>query len=620
MRAHTWGFVALVAARRRIGLLRVAIALAGYLGACWAFVVLRDESLFLSVLTIFGVSLLAIRLNRVVRREFEDGVSTSWERWIAIGLVAAVGAGLLVAWRIADGLDGAGFFGIALLYVAIGIGLEELRRWQEVSWWLFGGVLAVSVAVTLVAVGAVAVGVERALVVALVVGVVGVPIGVTLVSELTSRALKRQPTRLSLGLAAAGLAGMGVTFAAMLSTGVGNVYVIMFGASVLMLMLGLVARSSVDVVFVIAAAALVWTLAHRSVPEPEALRPEADEPVVVAFGDSFISGEGAEEFFEGTNQPGVSTCRRAPTAYPVLLIEESVVDVPDNLAFFACSGAKAKDIDAQVAGLRERLGPPDDDIRFVLLSIGGNDALFGTIAQACLLPVDCTTLEPAWLAHLDDVRQTLDDLYLKLTEDLPGIPVVVVPYPEPISPQTCGSSAFSNAEHQFLHAFTRHLNDTVTAAATNAGFAVVDTMPSALQGLRLCDGRAADVGVNFLVANSVLGTLEQSANPTNWIHNSLHPNARGHHAMNGALVSWLGQNPDLTPAPEAVPAPDRAEMNGTCLTAADLEGCTGDWMARESARWLLTRGPIAVPAVVGAWLVALQLLRLWWSIFFDTRA
>jgi hypothetical protein len=89
---------------------------------------------------------------------------------------------------------------------------------------------------------------------------------------------------------------------------------------------------------------LCWGLFAHTVSDPNHISTVADDdPVaaqVVAFGDSFISGEGAPEFFEGTDQRGDerNECRRAPTAYPALIADD------DSLDFLACSGAKLRDV------------------------------------------------------------------------------------------------------------------------------------------------------------------------------------------------------------------------------------------------------------------------------------
>ena len=91
---------------------------------------------------------------------------------------------------------------------------------------------------------------------------------------------------------------------------------------------------------------------------------------VVAFGDSFISGEGAPKFFDGTDRRGDdrNECRRAPTAYPALIAlrggeptgcrsGQGIEGLSnDGLDFYACSGAKL----AQVLDTTPEDGRPDN--------------------------------------------------------------------------------------------------------------------------------------------------------------------------------------------------------------------------------------------------------------------
>ncbi len=132
--------------------------------------------------------------------------------------------------------------------------------------------------------------------------------------------------------------------------------------------------------------AFVWGLFSRttfddgqvsSAPVGEVSRDVAPTRGVVAFGDSFISGEGAPRFFVGTDQRGddQNECRRAPTAYPALIalrggdpIGEGPDGEPldpivglsnDGLDFYACSGAKL----AQVLDTTPEDGRPDNDGR-----------------------------------------------------------------------------------------------------------------------------------------------------------------------------------------------------------------------------------------------------------------
>lgn len=117
------------------------------------------------------------------------------------------------------------------------------------------------------------------------------------------------------------------------------------------------------------------------------------EKTIVALGDSYMSGEGAEAFLTGTDGPD-NKCRRAAHAYPFLVAQQ----LKSDLVFVACSGAVVENIAAvshphllttsphprsegrqQIEALKEH---PDAEL--VLLSVGGNDAQFAEIIAACM--------------------------------------------------------------------------------------------------------------------------------------------------------------------------------------------------------------------------------------------
>lgn len=623
---------------------RVGVSLAAYLLACGAFLWVRHRGAFPAIVAIFAVALLGMRVHRICSDYFSEKYIPSSRRWRLIGLVVGAGLVLFVGWLLAaldlvdtPFRDGAGFFGVALLYIGIGLGLQQVRRWAN-GRTRFVWVLVASLAVTGLLLGAAALGAERALLIGLLVGLLTIPIGIALMSETAFRVLSEDDAapgspwwRSWWACALAGAVLLAGGLGLLLLADVGRPYVALLGVGAVVVMLGVAARSNVDAVLVVAAAAVIWTLGQSSVPEPDTLRPGPGEEYVVALGDSYISGEGASEYYAGTNQKGGDSCRRAPTAYPAQLMLERLDQVPGQLVFLACSGAKAPQVGGmsergravagtQLAQLQRLRQQADGHISFVLVSAGGNDALFGTLGQACVLPIDCTPLEEAWTDNLVHVGDVLETLYRDLHTALPGVDVYAVPYPIPVAEHDCDYSAFSEAEHRFLARYAGRLNDTIAAAAAAQDVEVVTTMPRSLEEAdqRLCDAKAGHVGVNFIAANSVFGTLEQSANPQNWIHNSLHPNARGHEAMRAALVKWLVDKP-AAPADEDGATLVSAVADAPCRGEAgdELNRCAQDWMAREAAQtilsppWLFTMAAIGI----GAWLLALQLIRLWRMVY-----
>ena len=105
---------------------------------------------------------------------------------------------------------------------------------------------------------------------------------------------------------------------------------------------------------------------------------------IAILGDSFSAGEGADEYISGTFG-GKNTCHRSEKTY---LAEP--FKIPEG-RLLACSGAfmndvlarnEGKDEDAQQQQLRA-IGS-DKPVGAVVMTLGGNDALFKDIAESCI--------------------------------------------------------------------------------------------------------------------------------------------------------------------------------------------------------------------------------------------
>ena len=237
---------------------------------------------------------------------------------------------------------------------------------------------------------------------------------------------------------------------------------------VLLLLLALVSSTHADVALIlIAVAVLSAAPAEVSPPAP---RLDASAHVLVAMGDSYMSGEGADTYYAGTDDAQGDQCRRSPTAYPV--ITAAAGSPFTQLVFLACSGALTYHVIARSddpANARTQRGEPDtqtsqlvDLIRrnpgfrpsLVVLSIGGNDAGFGTIAETCLAPGDCSTQRALFVDNLPKVRQALLATYASLRKAVPDVPILVVPYPQPFANATrCDGVLLTRNERVFIHDF-----------------------------------------------------------------------------------------------------------------------------------------------------------------------
>ncbi|MEV0788700.1 GDSL-type esterase/lipase family protein [Kribbella sp. NPDC050459] len=317
-------------------------------------------------------------------------------------------------------------------------------------------------------------------------------------------------------------------------------------------LLGLIAaRTQADTVLI--ALMLLVLAAIAAHPSPVAPAPGAGR-IIVALGDSYMSGEGAGSFFSGTDGAGANECRRAPTAYPFVFAKDlGAKDYPGGVVSFACSGARAAHLNlpaakgvpqypgepvggsagqTQFQQLEDLLGRRGADVDLILLDIGGNDSGFATIGTTCMAPGHCDELEKLWTGNLGNVRRAIRTTYASLKSILEQrglrIPVLVVPYPDPIAPRRCPDIALAQTEIDFLHRFITQLDTVIKGETDAAKFLYMDSMQTAFVAnkLRLCDG-GPKTGVNFLSAQSINGSVEAQVYPKNWVHNSLHPNEEG---------------------------------------------------------------------------------------------
>ncbi len=286
--------------------------------------------------------------------------------------------------------------------------------------------------------------------------------------------------------------------------------------------------------------------------------PTADPgaPLIVAVGDSFISGEGAKTYLAGTNNPG-NSCHRANTGYPYLVATARQA----RLVNASCSGAVIRDFeepqypdspDTTYGGLpqMEALAAPritpdgpvePGSIDVVLLSISGNDAGFGEVVRTCL-NTNCLRYEPEWMARLETLQPQLAAFYPKIKDAAQGARVLVVPYPDPLVVGDC-VRGLSTAEAEFLiNRFLPRLNLLITFAAEQAGLEVVDSQ-DAFAGARNCEPGVTADGATM---NTI--DLGRAGNgPGDVVRGSFHPRELGHRLLAKVVLDHLQQPPTADP-------------------------------------------------------------------------
>ncbi|MER7463253.1 SGNH/GDSL hydrolase family protein [Streptomyces sp. NPDC097981] len=521
----------------------------------------------------------AVFVVRQLTLGHERGPGAKTPRWLlwAAGLLSTAGLVVLgVHWAGVDG-DALPLVGSVLLLLGLGWFVEAWRGAgpgrPRKALLLWGAALCALTAVTAVvaaillpkAKGSLFLGLLVALGVALF---VALPLGLNALSEWGVRRLRRRNSAAGpgagVGLAGAlGIAGTVLAVLAVAWLGYRDwVLASVLLATALVLLLAIVSATHADVALVLAALCLL-AAAPPEHSDPQLLDPAGGRRVLVAIGDSYMSGEGASSYFAGTDDGGHNECRRSPSAYAVGLATENRLF--DRVLFLACSGARTYNVIAKsdASFLRVQEGEPGSQIdqlkkqasafrpALVIVALGGNDAGFAILGEACIAPGDCEQQKPVFTGNLPKVRQDLTATFRSLRKALPaGVPIVAVPYPQPLATAgQCSGVALTKPERDFIHGFVDEVDKTVQDAATDAhaGIAYLAEMKDSLatHRLQLCQRRKGEAGINFVDIASVNGLAAQRFSPGKWIHNSLHPNERGHRAMRDTFTAWLTTHREL---------------------------------------------------------------------------
>ncbi|MDQ3904404.1 MAG: SGNH/GDSL hydrolase family protein [Actinomycetota bacterium] len=139
----------------------------------------------------------------------------------------------------------------------------------------------------------------------------------------------------------------------------------------------------------------------------------------VALGDSYSSGVGT-----GVYDPASGDCARSPLSYPPLWASEHH---PTTFRFVACSGATTGDVrGSQITAL-----DPATDL--VTITIGGNDAGFGSVLRTCTVAasdnVCIAAVDAAEHFARSELPGRLTRTYAAIRAAAPRAEVIVLGYP-----------------------------------------------------------------------------------------------------------------------------------------------------------------------------------------------
>ncbi|WP_410788631.1 GDSL-type esterase/lipase family protein [Kribbella sp. C-35] len=586
--------------------------------------------------------------------------------------------------------------GVLLFYLGAGYVLMRFRqwgfnggkkervgaeRWHGAGRLPIGGVLLV-LGLILVLVGSFLIRIDSTNVgvVLSAVGALVMPGGLTVLTEPTVTCLEGKATRLVV-FAIGGAVLFGGSFAIVVVRRQGatpTMWIVTAFVAVALLVFAIVSSTQADIAAVIAAVALMGVTPAAAAPAREF--PATNGPrALVALGDSYMSGEGAQVYYEKTDESrgkDRNLCHRAPTAWAAIAGRNDF----NTTKSVACQGASTRNVrltgqsqfsepGTQLQQLQQLM---QDGLKpsLVVISLGGNDAGFSTIGAMCIAPGNCNEQAHLWTESLGQVRKNLAETYKQVREVSKTAPVLVIPYAAPVyvdtagKPRKCAQAALSQGDLEFINNFVQALNLTIQAAALNEKFYFLDGMQNALADahLQLCDPDNGNrPGINFIGLRSVAGIAEQRFNPENWYHNSLHPNASGHLAMLQVFEHWRADHPDpeqnnpeaaddlaklpaiteiLTKANKSDKAAGKAgkDLRPQCQLYKDSELATelddintcrengANWAKDQLSKSLLEDGGwvfYILAAAAGAWLLAVWFYgwrRPWWQEAEDSPA
>ena len=640
-----------IVCRQGSPLLLVGVAFTVYVGAATLWV--RGQ---------YQASVDAIRAN--------DPKLKPWTPCYWISIPGAVGSGALFVLGARADNSTLLLAGALLSYFGLGYVIMRFRtKGGEVAQLAVGGgFLVVSAGLT----GMGLLWLERgSWMVVLAVGILIAPIGPSILSDPAIRWLQERGRGCYVALAfvVGVLALVADTWIAAERVETWWLAAVAFGALAL-LTIAIVSSTQADIAAVIGAVTLMGVTSESAKKPPDLTPKPADSRVLVALGDSYMSGEGADVYYSEQVDLRRKThdnhCNRAPTAWAAMAGRTPATAARperdfDSVAFLACSGARTFHVRHlrspipkvpqhrrtqynepgpqldQVETLKKGLGGDAFDPSLVVVSLGGNDVGFSTIGATCLAPGDCIEQRDLWEDNLDSVRSALEATYDEIREEFPHSPILVVPYPAPIytneagQPVRCKQVALSAKDLQFIVEFVPKLNKKIHEAADAKRFHYLAEMERALARarLQLCDpdnnGRP---GLNFIGLRSVGGIAEERFNPKNWYHNSLHPNERGHAAMLRTFEAWRAENRNLAdeapkhsdnPAPTgespAAPYPQCDLVEDEQSTTTSCDDAAMIWVKGEVRDALLPPGwwilQIAA-AAAAAWLLGVAIYG-WWK-------
>jgi lysophospholipase L1-like esterase len=256
-----------------------------------------------------------------------------------------------------------------------------------------------------------------------------------------------------------------------------------------------------------AIAAVVLAFAGAVASSPAQAATEAE---YVALGDSYASGVGAAPYDASSGD-----CLRSPNNYPHLW---AAAHPKYALKDVSCSGATIADV------RNNQLSALSSTTNLVTITVGGNDAQFASVVEACLTKSDsyCNTAT-LWMSYYarNQLVTELAGLYADIKARSPRALILVLGYPQALSTTgTCAVIDLSAAKRTAMNGFADALAEGTLAATVSASVYFID-MRKQFSGHGAC---GTDPWINGVDLTDLTATF--------------HPNATGYAKGYAAKLSY----------------------------------------------------------------------------------
>ncbi|MFA1542936.1 SGNH/GDSL hydrolase family protein [Actinomadura monticuli] len=261
-----------------------------------------------------------------------------------------------------------------------------------------------------------------------------------------------------------------------------------------------------------------------------------------ALGDSYSAGVGAEATPADHNP--LERCHRTSKAYYNEVAH--AFRFAKGTSFWACSGAKTRDVLDGHGGEPPQIGRIGRDTSLITISIGGNDVGFSTVLAGCVVRLPwskgCAAQGGEIAGKMSDLRQNLPALLAEITARAPYARVIVMGYPKAFSEVSgVDGDNITVSDQRWLNARAYDLGQLIRQAVQEA-----DARKAATRGhgsVEFVDAYSAFAGHEVGSRDAYMNGLTVNLPALEAEPRSYHPTVAGQHALAQLFIAQIKKGP-----------------------------------------------------------------------------